>query len=242
MDSLPFKHHFVEFRSRILRLIFFYILFFIISFIFYDFIFLYLSKPLKKLVFSQDSFLYVMSIFEGFVVKFKTSSIVALVISYPFIIYQLLAFIFPGLKKNERKFFIYLVPSTFLLAFTGFFFVYYKILPISIPILLSSSFIPKDIGLVLNFKNSIFYILHFLFLSIFVYQFPILLLLLLHFKIFTRKQLLSSFRYIFIFIFTISAIITPPDVISQISLALPLIFFFFLSYLIASLLKIGDAV
>ena len=242
MDSLAFKHHFIEFRSRVLRLILFYILFFIISFIFYDLIIVYLSKPLKALVLSQDSFLYVMSIFEGFVVKFKTSSIVALVISYPFLIYQLLAFIFPGLKKNERKFFIYLVPTTFLLAFTGFFFVYYKILPISIPILLSSSFIPNDIGLVLNFKNSIFYILHFLFLSIFVYQFPILILLLLHFKIFSRKQLLSSFRYIFIFIFTISAIITPPDVISQISLALPLIFFFFLSYVIATLLKIGEAI
>ena len=239
MNLQSFKSHFSEFRSRIIFLFLLYISFFSISYYFYEVIIKFLSLPLSELSNFKESLLYVMSIFEGFIVKFKTSAVVAFVFLYPFLIFQILAFLFPALKKHERRLFFFLVPSTFILAFCGFFFVYFKLLPLTIPILLSSSFVPSDIGFVLNFRDSVLYILQFLFISMIVYQFPIIILLLLHFKLFSRKSLFNSFRYILIFIFIFSAIFTPPDVISQLGLALPLILLFFFSYFISFVFKIG---
>jgi sec-independent protein translocase protein TatC len=101
-------------------------------------------------------------------------------------------------------------------------------------------FLPQGVGVLLNYQTNVFYILTFMLWAVLALQMPLLMEILLALNILQRKQVLRASRYIVVFIFVISAIITPPDVISQLGIALPLIFFYFLALLIAKIFKFGE--
>ena len=106
--------------------------------------------------------------------------------------------------------------------------------------LTSSKFIPFNVGLLLNYTKNIFYILQFIFIALVIFQTPIILELLLISNVVKRKALLKMSKYIIILIFVLSALLTPPDFISQVSLATPLIVLYFLTILIAKIFRFGE--
>eukprot|EP01047_Picozoa_sp_COSAG01_P002049 COSAG01_NODE_52_length_31456_cov_125.226648_7_plen_200_part_00 len=196
-------------------------------------------KPFLELDTMFSNKLFITSIFEGFSTKFKCAVLIGLTLATPFIFYQFLSFIFPGLKKSEQRFLLFLLLPAFLLSFFAVYMMYFKILPYSFPFLLSINFVPENIGVLLNFKESIFYILQFLFLAMLLFQFPLVLLLLLYFRCFNLKQLFKSTRFVVLFVFVLSAFLTPPDIVSQLSLALPLLLMLLFVFPIAYIFKIG---
>ena len=94
--------------------------------------------------------------------------------------------------------------------------------------------------MLLNYGQNIFYIFQYLLVSLVLFQLPILLEILLIVNIIKRKTLLKASRYMIVFIFILAAILTPPDFMSQVTLALPLIVLYFLTIFIAKIFKFGE--
>lgn len=216
----------------------------IAAFWFFDHIMKLFLKPfeaISKATQAEAPTLFVNSLFEGFAMRMHFSIIFGIVFAFPIILYQILRFILPGLKPRERKLILWSVISATILAITGLFFVYTYLLPYSINMLTSSEFIPKGVGIFLNYQENVFYIFNILLGAMIIFQFPILLMILMFLNITTRKTLMGLGRYIIVFIFIIAAIVTPPDIVSQIGIALPMIALFYGTILMAKILNIGNS-
>lgn len=189
---------------------------------------------------SGENKLFVNSIIEGMTTKIKVSLIAGLILSLPLHLYNIIAFVFPALEKKEKRYLIIALVSSFILVIFSTYLSYFQILPVSIKFLTKGGFIPNDVGLLLNYNKNLFYALYFVFCSIIAFQSPIIFVLLMAFNILKRKTALKMSRYIIVAIFTISAIVTPPDVFSQLGLALPLVVLYFLAILVAKIFKFGE--
>ena len=112
-------------------------------------------------------------------------------------------------------------------------------MPLAIQFLADTDWLPGKVRQDFNFTRSLLFTFQLLLAFIILFQFPLLLLILLKMNILQRHQLLARARYVIIGIFVLAAIATPPDVISQIALALPLICLFYLTIIIAKLCRLG---
>lgn len=239
--TMSFWGHLKELRRRILISAIGMIIGSIVAFIFFQFIIGALFRPFEGIeAANSQGQLYINTIFEGFVTKLKLSILTGLVISFPVHLFNAICFIFPGLRKKEKRITIIGLTVSFILIIFSFYYSYSKIVPISVRFLTSKNFIPNQVGLLLNYSKNIFYVVQFLFITLVVFQVPIVLEILLISNVLTRKQLLKSSRYIIIGIVILSALLTPPDFISQVSLATPLIALFFLTILVAKIFKFGE--
>lgn len=212
----------------------------IASFLLYDPLLAILVKPFSPMnsSISQTQF-FVTSLFEGFVTKMKFSCVGGFVLSFPVHVFQILRFILPGLKPKEKRLILSLLVFSVLLAVGSLWLVYTIVLPISIQFMTQSNFIPQNVGILLSFKSNVFYVFNFLLWSMIVFQFPILLLGLLYTKILSRKTLLKGSRLVIVIVFVVAAFVTPPDAVSQVSLALPMVALYFLTIGIAKVFRLG---
>lgn len=239
-NNMPILSHLKELRSRLLSSIIFLIIGFSVAIFFYDYIIAVLYKPLLVLESSLDNnILYINTVFEGFVVKLKVSVLSGLILSYPLHIFNIIRFVFPGLHKKEKLVISFTLIVSFLFIVGSFFYSYYTILPVSIDFLTSKGFIPDNTGMILSLSGNISYIIQFILVALVIFQLPIILEILLIFNILKRKAMLKSGRYVVVLFFVMSAMLTPPDFVTQIGLALPLSVLYFLTILIAKIFKFG---
>lgn len=241
MTELTFLDHLKELRRRLIISFAGAAICSVIIFIFYPIIIEWLTIPLKTISTSiQQHQFFVHSFFEGFITKFKFSIIGGIVLAFPIFLYEAIRFIFPGLTKKEKRVIGTALLAGLILAAGSLYFAYFKILPFSVGFLTAGQFIPDNVGVLLNFNQNLFFIFNFLLAAMILFQFPILLELLLYFNIVSRKTMWKSTRYVVLIAFIITAVITPPDVISQITLAVPLIGLYFLTLLIAVIFRFGE--
>ena len=240
-QNMTFWGHLKELRKRLLISALGVLIGSIIAFIFFQFIIGALFRPFEGIDAARSQGqLFINTIFEGFVTKLKLSILTGLVISFPVHLFNAICFIFPGLRRREKRITIIGLSVSFVLIVFSFYYSYSKIVPISVRFLTSKNFIPDQVGLLLNYSKNIFYVVQFLFITLVVFQVPIVLEILMITNVITRKKLLKSSRYIMIGIVGLSALLTPPDFISQVSLATPLIVLFFLTILVAKIFKFGE--
>jgi sec-independent protein translocase protein TatC len=232
--------HLRELRRRLIISLIVFGIFIIVAFTIHDHIANLFIKFYSSVPGNGENKLFVNSIVEGMTTKIKVSLIMGLVFSLPLHMYNIVAFIFPALEAKEKRYLGIALVSSFILIVFSIYLSYFKILPISINFLINGGFIPSDVGLLLNYNKNLFYALYFVFCSIIAFQSPIIFVLLMAFGILKRKTALKMSRYIIVAIFIIAAIVTPPDVISQIGLALPLVVLYFLAILVAKLFKFGE--
>ena len=239
--AMSFWEHLSELRKRIFISVLGILVGSIIAFIFFQFILDTLFKPFEGVesAFVEDQF-FINTIFEGFLTKLKISILTGLVISFPVHLFNSIVFIFPGLRKREKRITIIGLAVSFVLIVFSFVYSYYKIVPISVRFLTSKNFVPDNVGLMLNYNRNIFYVLQFMFITLVVFQVPIVLEILLITNVVSRKKVLKSSRFVIIGIVLMSALLTPPDFVSQVSLATPLIVLYFLTILIAKIFKFGE--
>tara|TARA_B100001113_G_C21081326_1_gene610077 strand:+ start:270 stop:1001 length:732 start_codon:yes stop_codon:yes gene_type:complete len=240
MTNATIIEHLSELRTRLLYSVTVILMTTILSFLFYDYLISYLVLPYTHLKIINSDTLYIYSLLEGFTTKIKFSFYLGLLFAFPIIIYQILKFIIPGLKCNERKIIIISLLFSFILAIAGFYLSYFYLIPYSIEFLTSTQFIPKNVGIILNFYQNIFYIFNFLIISFLVFQLPILMGVMLYLNILKRQPLWSAGRYITIAIFVFAAIITPPDIITQLSIGIPLTMLYFFILSIAKIFNWGN--
>jgi sec-independent protein translocase protein TatC len=239
--EMTFLEHLRELRKRIIVSMIAVLCAAIVSYIFFDHIVTFLFEPFRKIdaLSIRDEILFINTIFEGFLVRLKVAILSGIVFSLPVHVFNIIKFILPGLTKREKKIILISLIVSFCLIVFSFYYGYFNVIPISIKFLSSSGFIPTDVGLLLNYGKNIFVIFQFLMITVILFQLPIILEILMIMNVLSRKALLKASRFIVIGIFVLSAIVTPPDFVSQISVALPLVGLFFLTILIARIFNFG---
>lgn len=240
-DKMTILEHLNELRIRLWICLCITIIGAVISFVFYKPIIVFFFTPLQQSeTLAGANTLFINTIYEGFLLKIKISLLCGLILSFPVYIFHLLRFLFPGLRKKEKIVITVSIISCTLLFTVGFFYSYYTFIPLSIRFLTGKGFIPEGVGLLLNLEKNVFYIFKFVLAFLIVFQSPVILVILMMLGLLKRKFLLQSTKYMIVGTFVISALLTPPDFISQIGLAVPLIALFFISILIAKIFKFGE--
>lgn len=237
---MPVIEHIRALRNSILWSMTAFILACIVSFIFSTTFIELFTNQFKGVSSVVNQTLVVSSVAEGFVAQLKMSVIAGFVLSLPIHVFELVKFIFPGLTKRERRILIFFLISSLVLITIGAYLAYFKIIPLAVNFLTNPYFVPEGVGFMLNYQENIFYVLSFILWSVLALQTPLLMEILLIMNILKRRQVLKASRYIIVGIFILAAIITPPDFISQLGVAVPLIAFYFLALLFAKIFKFGE--
>ncbi len=206
-------------------------------FIFYDFFFSWLTAPVRPILSESSSLLYASTVYEAFLVKLKFSLLLAFVFSLPVHILNICAFIFPALKKKEKKFLAVIIVSVFFLGISGALYAYKLVIPGVFRFFLSSVFYPDIVGILLNFDTNLFFIVQLILCFLVVMQFPVVLVSLLALRIVNVKGLVKAARIVIVLIFILAAFITPPDVLSQFAVAAPLVLIYFLTIAVGMLIS-----
>ena len=224
---MPLTHHLDELRKRIIICLGSIIIASTLAFSFYASISTIFITPFEP-SFLNGATMNVNSIYEGFFVKLKLSILAGLIGSLPIILFQLCRFILPGLKKNEKKWLFVIILASSILSIGSTYLGYAIVFPYVVSFLLTNAFIPENINILLNYQQNLSYIISFLMGSIIIFQSPILLTVCLAKNIITRRYLLQHARWFILGIIITSAMVTPPDIFSQLSLSIPMITCYFI--------------
>ena len=224
--EMPLTHHLDELRKRIIIIIISIGIMTITAFSFYGTLSAIFIAPFET-SFSTGATMNVNSIYEGFFVKLKLSVLAGIIGSLPMILFQICRFILPGLKPREKKWLFVIIVASSILSIGSTYLGYAIIFPYVVSFLLTSAFIPENINILLNYQQNLSYIISFLLGGIIIFQSPIVLTVCLAKNIVTRSFLLQNSRWFILGIIVTSAMATPPDIFSQLSLSVPMIACYF---------------
>lgn len=220
-SKAPLLDHLIELRQRLLYCVIALIAAFGVCFAFADDIFAFLVQPLVKAKASQ---LIYTKLYEAFFVEIKVALFAAFLIAFPIIANQLWLFIAPGLYKSEKKAFLPFLIATPILFIMGAALAYYVVMPTVFTFLLG--FETKEAGIPQNalpaMDDYLSFVMGLIFAFGFCFLLPVLLMLLARAGIVNVAQLRAFRRYAIVGAFVVAAVLTPPDVISQLLLAIPL--------------------
>jgi sec-independent protein translocase protein TatC len=238
--SMPILEHIRELRNIILTSLAAYLIACVAAFVFSNQIIDLFTRPFADVGSLVDKTLVVSSIAEGFVAQLKITVIAGLILSMPVHIFGIIRFVFPGLTGRERRIVLSFLVFSLILIAVGAYLAYFKIVPLAVRFLTSPYFVPRSVGFLLNYQTNIFYIFSFILWAVLALQAPLIMEILLVMNVLKRRQVWKVSRYIIVCIFILAAIITPPDFVSQLGVALPLLFFYFLALFIAKIFRFGE--
>ena len=232
-----FISHLTELRKRLINSFIFLIIFFIFCYFFAEHLYGFLVEPFAKAVKDDgsDRRLIFTALQETFLTYLKVSFFTAFFITCPFILMQIWKFIAPGLYKHEKIAILPYLILTPILFFLGGMLVYYLVMPLAIKFFLSFETVGSNTNLPIQLEAKVNEYLSLIMRLIFAFgisfQLPILLNLLAKIGVVNSNYLKKTRRYVIVIIFTVAAILTPPDPITQIGLAIPLLLLYELSIL-----------
>ena len=230
-----FASHFVELRSRLIKSILFILLIFIISYTFAEQIYNFLVEPYANAVRNDEISrrLIFTALHETFITYLKVAFFAAIFLGSPVLLIQIYKFIAPGLYKNEKRAILPYLISTPILFLMGGLLVYYLVMPLAIKFFLSFESLGSNTNLPIQLEAKVNEYLSLIMRLIFAFgisfQLPVLLNLLARIGVVNSNYLEKTRRYVIVIIFTVAAILTPPDPITQIGLAIPLLLLYELS-------------
>lgn len=239
----PLLDHLIELRTRLVRSFLALGLAFCVCFYFADDIFGFLVKPLTAAFPAGEGRLIYTKLYEAFFVEIKVALFAAFFCSFPIIANQLWAFVAPGLYAKEKKAFLPFLVATPILFTAGAALAYYIVMPTAFRFFLT--FEGNKGGLSLEALpgtgDYLSLVMQFILAFGISFLLPVLLLLLNRAGIVSRQQLTSARRYVIVAITALAAVITPPDVVSQLMLLIPMWLLFEGSLLIMRLGERKDA-
>ena len=224
----PLLDHLIELRSRLLRIVVALALAFAVCLYFAGDIFGFLVRPLTAAFPPGEGRLVYTKLYEAFFVELKVAMFAAFFICFPIIANQLWAFVAPGLYAKEKRAFLPFLVATPVLFALGAALAYYVVMPTAFHWMIG--FQGERGGLKLEALpgtgDYLSLVMQFIFAFGISFLLPVLLLLLNRAGIVSRAQLVGARRYVIVAIFVAAAVLTPPDVISQLMLAVPLMLLF----------------
>ena len=233
-DKNSFTSHFVELRSRLIKSLIFIFVIFVISYTFAEHIYSFLVSPYSEAVKGDNTSrrLIFTALHKTFITYLKVAFFSAIFCGSPFLLIQIYKFIAPGLYKNEKSFVTllnfhansFLIWRDACLLFGNAF--SYKIF-LSFETMGSTTSLPIQLEAKVNEYLSL--IMRLIFAFGISFQLPILLNLLARIGVVNSQYLRNTRRYVIVIIFSLAAILTPPDPITQVGLAIPLLLLYELS-------------
>lgn len=215
----PFISHLMELRDRLLRIVLAILVVFVVLMPFANKLFTWLAGPLTR-VLPDDSSLIAIEVASPFLIPFKLALVSSIFIAMPFILYQLWAFIAPGLYRHERRLALPLVVSSSVLFYAGAAFAYYVVFPLVFAFL--TGIAPQGVEVMTDIGKYLDFVLTLFFAFGFAFEIPVATFVLVWMGITTPEALVAKRPYVIVGVFVIGMLLTPPDVISQTLLALPM--------------------
>ena len=238
---MPLLDHIREMRSLILLSLMGFLACFVAAFVMSDSIIQIFTRQFDSVKSAVASSLVVTTIIEGFSSQVKVAVYAGFILSSPLHAINILRFTFPMMSGRQRRTILLFLIASLALITLGSYISYFKIVPLAIAFLTNPYFVPKGVGYLLNYQANIFYVFSFILWSCLAFQLPLVMELLLMMNVLKRKTVFKASRFVIVGIFVFSAIITPPDFISQLGVALPMILLYYLALLIAKIFKFGEA-
>ena len=238
-----FVSHLAELRQRLIHSFIFLIIFFVICYFFSEYIYGFLVDPFAQAVKDDNSNrrLIFTALQETFLTYLKVSFFTAFFVTCPYILMQIWKFVAPGLYKHEKKAIMPYLILTPILFFLGGMLVYYLIMPLAIKFFLSFESTGASTNLPIQLEAKVNEYLSLVMKLIFAFginfQLPVVLSLLARIGVVDSDFLRTRRKYVVVIIFAAAAILTPPDPITQIGLAIPLLILYELSIFSVNLIE-----
>ncbi|MFA7349770.1 MAG: twin-arginine translocase subunit TatC [Methylotenera sp.] len=214
-----FISHLIELRGRLLRIVIGFLLVFIAFFPFANKIYALLASPLLSKL-PAGGQMIATAVTTPFFVPMKVAMMAAFIVSLPHTLYQVWTFVAPGLYAHEKKLMIPMIVASSLLFLAGMAFAYFLVFPVVFGFIVGTA--PQGVAVMTDIGNYLDFVMTLFFAFGLAFEVPIAVVMAVHFGWVTIPQLKEVRGYVVVGAFVIGAIFTPPDIISQFMLAVPM--------------------
>ncbi|WP_439133773.1 twin-arginine translocase subunit TatC [Pseudomaricurvus sp.] len=218
-QEMTLVQHLVELRDRVLRIVLFILVIFCGLFYFANDIYTFVSEPLQNLL-PENSTMIATEVASPFLTPFKLTFFLALFLSMPFVLYQIWSFISPALYHQERRLAVPILISSILLFYAGMAFAYFVVFPLIFGFFTSVG--PTNVTVMTDISSYLDFVLKLFFAFGLAFEIPIAAVILIVAGVISPEGLAQKRPYIIVGCFVFGMLLTPPDIMSQSLLALPM--------------------
>ncbi|ABI70332.1 twin-arginine translocase subunit TatC [Shewanella frigidimarina] len=219
----PLISHLLELRNKLLRAIGSVLLVFITIVYWANDIYHYIALPLMRSL-PETGSMIATDVAAPFFAPFKLTLVLAFFIAIPYVLYQVWSFVAPGLYKHEKRLVVPLLASSTLLFYLGIAFAYYIVFPVVFGFF--TSVVPDGVQVATDISSYLSFILKLFFAFGLAFEIPVAVVLLCWAGVTTPDELRQKRPYIVVGAFVVGMVLTPPDIISQTMLAVPMLLLF----------------
>ncbi len=219
LPEQPFMSHLLELRDRLMRSVLAVLVLLLVLFPFGNDIYTFVAEPLMK-VLPEGTSMIATKVASPFLTPFKLSLVTAVFLAMPYLLYQLWSFIAPGLYQHEKRLALPLLASSIALFYLGAAFAYVAVFPLVFAFLTSTA--PEGVLVMTDISEYLDFVLTLFFAFGLAFQVPVATIVLVLAGITTPEKLAAKRPYVIVVAFVVGMLLTPPDVISQTLLAVPM--------------------
>jgi sec-independent protein translocase protein TatC len=234
-NKFSFLDHFFIFKKLLVRVIVVFSVLFSVLFYNHQILYDFFSEPLLKGTNLFGGEIIATQLLSTFIVPMKLSFLSAFYVTFPYLITELWFFIKPGLYEGEKSFAKKIFLISTVLIFTAFVFCFYVVFPEIINFFMSFS--PDGLNLKIDINFYLELLVNLIFAFTIAFQIPVIVIFLVKLKVLDISKIKKARPYLYVFSFILAAILTPPDVLSQIFLALPMILLFELGLILSKVVS-----
>ena len=231
-----FLSHLIELRSRLLRSIVAVVIALVCLFPFAKQIYAVLAAPLLKAL-PAGSTMIATDVTGTFLVPLKLTLMVAFLVALPYVLYQMWAFVAPGLYQHEKRLALPVIISSVFFFAVGMLFAYYIVFPVAFGFF--AGYTPAGVQMMTDIDKYLSFVLTMFIAFGITFEVPVVVVVLVRLGVVELKKLQSIRGYVIVGAFIVGAIFTPPDVLSQVMLAVPLWLLYELGLLVARFVSVS---
>ncbi len=217
-EDRPLLTHLLELRTRLMRTAGVVLVLFLCVYPFREELYALLAGPLMA-VLPEGTSMIATQVATPFLIPLKVALVGAFFLSIPYLLYQLWAFVAPGLYRHEKQLIWPLLISSILLFYLGMAFAYYVVFPLIFQFFAAAT--PEGVAMMTDIGEYLSFVMMLFFAFGASFEVPIATILLVRSGATTRQALAAKRPYVIVAAFTIGMLLTPPDIISQVLLAVP---------------------